>query len=122
MLTFPDKVLIGVLLLLSIVSFAAVSALKTEGTMIVVEQGNRIVGRYPLKDEKNVIVEGPLGETYLEIKEGTACIVDSPCPQKVCMRMGKIRRVGDIVVCVPNQVLVRVEGKVEEGVPDAISR
>ena len=122
MLTFPDKVLIGVLLFLSVISFAAISVLKTEGATVVVEQGNKVVGRYSLKDEKKVAVKGPLGETYVEIKEGTARIVDSPCPQKICVRMGKIHRVGDIVVCVPNQVLVRVEGKVDEEVPDAISR
>ena len=114
MLTFPDKVLIGVLLFLSVFSFAAIRVLKTEGTMVVMKQGNKVVGRYPLKEERNVVVEGPL--------EGTARIVDSPCPQKICVRMGKIRRVGDIVVCVQNQVLVRVEGKVDEEVPDAISR
>ena len=122
MLTFPDKVLIGVLLVLSIVSFLAINILKTEGTVVVIEQGYRVLGRYPLKHDREIAVVGPLGKTHVEIKNGQVCIVDSPCPQKVCVRMGQIHRVGDIVVCAPNQVLVRIEGKRDQTAPDAISR
>ncbi|NIQ96240.1 MAG: NusG domain II-containing protein, partial [Desulfuromonadales bacterium] len=46
----------------------------------------------------------------LEIENGTARIVDSPCPYKVCISMGEISRRGEIIACVPNRLLVQVAG------------
>jgi hypothetical protein len=121
MLTVADKVLVAVLLALSIVGFAALGFVRAEGATVVVEQDGKVVGRYPLKGERTLVVDGPLGKTQVEIREGAARIVDSPCPQKRCVRMGGIHRVGRVVVCVPNRVLVRIEGKAEKETPDAIS-
>ena len=115
-------ILIGVLLLLSVVGFAGLSFVRAPGATVLIEQDGRLVARYSLDDSRTVEVHGPLGSTYVEINEGAARIVGSPCAQKTCVRMGRIRRAGEVVICVPNRVVVRIGGKPDKYTPDAVLR
>ena len=40
---------------------------------------------------------------------GKARIVESTCPDKVCINMGWITRSGQVIVCLPNRIVVRIE-------------
>jgi hypothetical protein len=74
---------------------------------------------YGIDTDTRVAIAGPLGETIVEIADGEARIVDSPCRDKVCISMGSLVHVGDWSACLPNGVLVRILG--EHGDVDAIS-
>jgi hypothetical protein len=65
---------------------------------------------YPLDEDREVRVEGPLGDTLIRIEAGAARIEDSPCPNKTCVATGAIARPGQWAACLPNGVLLRVEG------------
>lgn len=65
--------------------------------------------RYSLDEDRTVSVTGPLGETLVQIRDGEARIVSSPCPNGSCMR-GGIERYPGTLVCLPNQVIVSIEG------------
>lgn len=50
-------------------------------------------------------------EVMLEIVEtGKVRVTESTCPDKVCARTGWISRPGQSIVCLPNKVVVRIEG------------
>ena len=65
---------------------------------------------YALSDSLIVRVSGPLGMTSIAIMAGTARIIRSPCVNKICVLTGALSRAGDLAACVPNQVLLRLEG------------
>ena len=75
---------------------------------------------FSLRNYKKVEVPGPLGNTVVVIKNNKAWVEYSPCREKICMKMGKINRVGQQIICVPNRILVEIEGK--NGDIDAVSR
>ena len=68
-------------------------------------------GRYP--------VSGPLGTAFLVVEDGRAHLENAPCPLKICEAMGPIDRSGQVIVCLPNRIVVKVSGPEEV---DAISR
>jgi len=76
---------------------------------------------YPLDSEATVHVRGPLGDTVVAIREGTAEVLSSPCPEKICVKTGKISKPGQWIACLPNRVFVAVQGTRSEQ-PDAISQ
>jgi hypothetical protein len=117
-----DRAIVLVLLLATLGSFVLVGQ-APRGTQVIVEQQRRVVFKAPLTVDRVMTLTGPLGETVLEIRDGHACITSSPCPNKVCIGMGRISRQGQLLACVPNDVLVRIEGE-EKGEPshDLISR
>ena len=102
---FSAAVLIGVSL--------TVYGRNAEPRMVQIT-GRDAVLLYPLSQDRIVEVEGPLGKTLVRIKDATVKVIDSPCPDKLCIHMGEIQRAGNWIACLPNQVFVRIMGKEEE--------
>ncbi|HUT65337.1 MAG TPA: NusG domain II-containing protein [Spirochaetota bacterium] len=73
-----------------------------------------------LDEDRVVEVEGPLGITEVLISDGEAWVRSSPCREKICIKMGRIKRVSEQVVCIPNRVVVEVVG--ENGRVDGVTR
>ncbi len=54
--------------------------------------------------------------------DGSIAFIESDCPDKVCVRTGKIHSTGQMSACLPNQVYIKIVGSgqgVTEG-PDII--
>jgi len=66
-----------------------------------------------------LVLSGPVGKTTVVINGKGARITDSDCPRKLCVRMGRAERTGQVLVCVPNRVMVMLKGR---GEIDAITR
>jgi hypothetical protein len=65
---------------------------------------------FPRDAEETVTVPGPLGDTVVEIRGGRARVLSSPCQNQTCVAAGYIHRHGQWTACLPNRVLVSVEG------------
>ncbi len=71
---------------------------------------------YPLTADRIVEVSGPLGTTRIAIVEGMVKIMDSPCPDKLCIQAGEITSAGNWLACLPNRIFVKILGKEAEPV------
>lgn len=121
MLTLPDKILIGGLVIVTLMSFPAIRHFHREGEGVVIELDGEEVGNFSLAEDRLIPVEGKLGTTRVEISEKGVRVLDSPCPYKLCVKSGSIRRARETLVCLPNRVIVRITGDERESV-DAVSR
>lgn len=70
---------------------------------------------YPLDQDQNLEMEGPLGTTHIHIEDGQASIIDSPCQNKTCLRRNHLDSSGDWTACLPNQIFLTIEGESQEG-------
>lgn len=61
------------------------------------------------------------GHMVVEVSGGAVRVREADCPDKVCVLTGWISAPGDMIVCVPYRVVVRVAGE-NGGGPDAILR
>ena len=109
-----DIVLIAVLLLLSL-SFLLITLFnKREGAVALVEVDGAVVGHSPLSVDGVFVLNG--GTNVLIIEEGTARLVESHCPDRTCELTGRVRYVGQTIVCLPNRLSVTVTGDTQNGV------
>ena len=77
---------------------------------IVIENENGMFDKIPLNSTyKNVKVDGPQGETEIEINKGLVKVTKSTCRHKLCERSQYAANVGDVIACAPNKVLIRIE-------------
>jgi len=76
---------------------------------------------YPLDQGRVLSVSGPLGDTVIEIEGGKARIASSPCPDETCVAAGSLSRPGQWSACLPNRVMLRIEGGAEDELVDAIA-
>jgi len=70
---------------------------------------------FPLDADETISVPGPLGDTVIRIKDKNAWVVSSPCENKTCVTTGKLHRTGAWSVCLPNNVMVIIEGNDDDG-------
>jgi hypothetical protein len=74
---------------------------------------------YPLDEERTLEFDGPLQEhTVVEIEDGRARFVSSPCRDKICIAAGWLENDQQWAACLPNRVFVQVrksEQEEEEG-------
>jgi hypothetical protein len=121
-ITLADWALVVTILTLAASLFFMIPHwVRSGGTEVEVYASNKIVGRYPLHQDRTIEVPGPLGKTIVLIRDGKARIISSPCPNKICMHMGEFGTEGGTLVCVPNKVVVRVGIERAKGL-DAVSR
>jgi hypothetical protein len=75
-----------------------------------VHNGAQVVGHYPLTETRRIEVAGRQGISVIEIRDGGARFVSSPCRNKVCVHAGWQSHSGDFAACVPNGVSVSLLG------------
>jgi hypothetical protein len=121
-MTVADKALVVAMVVLAAALFVLLPGwLMSEGREVCIRSGGRLVGRYPLDRDRTVEITGPLGTTVIRIEGGRAKVIASPCPHKLCIRMGDIGQEGGIIACVPNEVVISVGGGTRSDL-DAVSR
>jgi len=121
-MTLADRLVVAGLLSTALAGIAWVAA-APPGRRVVAGDGERVLFVAPLAQPREVELAGPLGPTRLMIDQQGARITASPCALKVCMGMGPARHPGDLLVCLPNRILVQVEGEAEGTAPyDLLSR
>ncbi len=120
-ITRADKILIACLFALNIFLFARMDFGNRAGSWVVIEVENKEVERLPLSQNRIVHVTGPIGETEVEIKDGKARVVKSPCNRKLCIKSGYIQYADRFAACLPNRVVVRVLGGAHRGIDAVLS-
>jgi hypothetical protein len=104
--TFLDRLLLIVLIAVSVSGLFFVEKLFPSGSLVRVYMDNKPVYSLPLDEDRIVRVEGPLGDSYVEIRNGEVRMKDSPCPDKICIEQGWTNR--GVITCLPNKVVVSV--------------
>ena len=57
-----------------------------------------------------IAIQGRLGVSRIEIRDGRARFIESPCPGKLCIHAGWIAQAGDVAACLPNGVVIALQG------------
>ncbi len=108
-----DIILIGVLLIVSLSVFLIWYLSGTDGSTAVVTVDGKRVGEYSLAIDGVYYVND--GTNVLVIEDGKAYIREANCPgYQDCVETGKISRVGETIVCLPNKVVVEIVGEGDE--------
>ena len=118
-----DLILVGILLATALVLFFVVRSNQEKatgtGAEAVVTVDGQEIGRYPLKKSGTFPLNG--GSNILVVENGEAWVSDANCPDKVCMGMGKISRNGEFIACLPNRLIVVVEGGDQQALVDGMT-
>jgi hypothetical protein len=64
-----------------------------------------------LDQPQTIRVQGAMGESIIEVRDGRIRVADSPGRQKLCVKAGWLSRGGESAICLPNQVVVRVDSQ-----------
>jgi hypothetical protein len=107
-LTTADKILIAVFACLVAASFVFINVLLTEGSVVLIQVDGTIVHKTSLSETHSIAVQGTHGRLTVETRGGKVAITQAECPNHICVKTGWRSRSGEIIVCVPNNTVVRI--------------
>ena len=109
-----DVIVISIIVAISVAALAFLLLTKTPGAVVLIEIDGNAVAEYPLYANGTYQLNG--GTNVLVIENGEAYLSYSECPDHTCELTGKIRYVGESIICLPNKLSVTVKGNTDNGV------
>jgi hypothetical protein len=103
-----DFVVLGIAVFMFAGSISLTVAKKGKPEVNVHASKNDYV--YPLNKDQDLIFSGPIGKTYVEIKSGKVRVTKDPGPRQICVIQGWINSPGQWLICLPNRVMIQIEG------------
>lgn len=106
-----DFVLVAAVLLLAALVFAPFALAPSQGLTCEITQDGETVRRVRLGAgyRDTIVIEGAV-RNVIEIDGDSVYFSSSDCPDQVCVRTGRLTRAGQVAVCLPNRVVVRLVG------------
>lgn len=93
-----------------------------KGTYAVIEVNGKHYETVAITEEsRDIEIRTERGSNLLSVSRGGIEMVESDCPDQLCIGFGHIQDAHDTIVCLPNRVFVEVIGEQTEGSgPDAV--
>lgn len=116
MITKWDKTIIAVLMATALIIYLVFAgfAFSEQPRAVAIFVDGREYASYNLAEisgVKNVEINTEFGHNTIEITSDGARVAEASCPDKTDIQSGKITKPGQMLVCVPNRVTVRILGK-----------
>lgn len=115
MLKKGDIILVLSLLLIAL-SFNIFNLTKSKGTqelnIAVIKHNDKVVERIvldSLEEPKRIMISG-VYEACIVAEKGRIRFEESNCPDKVCVNTGWLSKKGSVAVCLPNHIIIKIEG------------
>ena len=110
-----DVILIAALLVVALLTAGGMRIWQMNNTKdsanVVVTIDGEVYGTYPLSEDRTERIELPDGSyNILIISDGYADVTEASCPDQICVKHNHIRYSKESIVCLPNKVVVTVEG------------
>ena len=109
------------IIFLTLIAASALAVLFTNvifaggaGETVVVEVDGKEYGRYELnrgKEAKILDVRTDFGYNRIVIEGGSVHVAEADCTDKLDVQAGAISSCGSMIVCLPNRLVVRIEGE-----------
>lgn len=109
-MTRADWTLLGTAALLLPLLYLTTWGSGQAGTELTIRSGNQAPVTVALDQDRRIRVGGHLGDSVIEIQQGKAHFLHSPCTSKVCIHSGWLHESGEFAACLPNGVSITVAG------------
>lgn len=103
-----SDIILIVSIFLVCVSLAVLSFNKGGANKIRVTVNGTEYATYNIYRNGEHTIKTKNGTNVLVIENGTAYFKESDCPDKTCENMGKIKNLGESIVCLPHRVIAEV--------------
>lgn len=125
-MTKGDKYLIIIIIIASIISLIYVknyaSAYDKKYIRIQVDgKDYKTIYFDPKIIGKNIAIETKFGYNLIEIGDEKVRVIEADCPDQLDVKQGYISKPGEVIVCLPNRLVIEIIGEVEDNDVDSIS-
>ena len=116
-----DAIIYAILLAAAAVMFILWSTQDSQALTARIYVEGELYNAVSLHIPAEISVSTSLGHNIIRLEEGSVRMISADCRSQDCIRMGAITRPGRLIACLPNRVIVQLEGDAGEGDIDAIA-
>ncbi len=92
------------------------------GNYVEISVNGNVVNKLPLSKNATFKINGyDGGQNTIIIQDGFCYVNEADCPDKLCIKQGKISKSGESIICLPHRVVATVINENENKV-DTISK
>lgn len=104
-----EIIIVALFLTIALVSYLITNNNK-QGAIVRIEIGQVLYGDYSLSKNQEIFVNDSHGHNLLKcrIKDNAIRVTYSTCPDKICVKQGRISSSGQAIVCLPNKVVISI--------------
>ena len=106
-----DIILIAAVLVIALISFAAIKMTQKDGKEVVVTVKGEEV--YKTSISKDQIYKIPVknGTNTMQIKDGKVTMKEADCRDQICADHKAIEKSGEPIVCLPHKVVIEIKSE-----------
>lgn len=113
-LTKGDKVLVIVLIMFSLLFAYYMFRInnKLEKKYVSIQINGEEIKTIEFSDDiigETYVLETEFGRNVLQFGDEEVRIIEASCPDQLCVKQGKIGKVGQLLVCLPNRLVVEIK-------------
>lgn len=120
-------IIFAIILVFSIAVICFTNRFSSDGTTAEIVQNGNVIKTIKIDnitEPQEFTIESPGGGTNtIHVENGAISIIDADCPDKLCVKTGKITNETYPIVCLPHKLVVRITKTSDDNSPhiDAIS-
>ena len=100
-----DILLIIVLIIISMLPLTFKSSYNDSA---VIRIKGEVVEKISLDKDTTIKISNSNGYNLIKVSKGTISIIEADCPDKICVKSGKIKKPGEIIACVPHNLIIEI--------------
>ncbi len=107
-----DMILVTALLAIAAISFIGFRIIHPAPAVIVeISSFGQVVETVDISRDGTYEISNALGgSNTITVKDGQVSCTEASCPDKICIHQGHISQNGEMIVCLPNQMIAKVVG------------
>ena len=105
-----DFVLLAAILAVGAIVFVLNTVFQEAGSVVKVVSGREVYGVYNLRETREIKIEDNGRINVIVIANNKAEMQHANCPGGDCMGQQAISMAGQSIVCLPNKILLMIEG------------
>ncbi len=113
-----DKILVITILIASLLLYGTmewfVRSTTSDQTVAVVSYKDKEILRIDMKIDDTYIVQGTLGEVFIEVENGRVRVEKETSPYHLCSIQGWVQYANVPIVCLPNHIVVMIQNSAED--------
>lgn len=126
-LTRGDKILIAIIIIVNVAALFFVKnlAFNYENKYISIQVNGEEIKKITFDSNmvgKQIPIETEYGYNLIEIGDEKVRVIEADCPDQLDVKQGYISRVGEVIVCLPNKLVIEIKGGNIETDIDGLSR
>lgn len=119
-MTRGDRIVVLCVAVLALAAWPLAGMAAGGAGAVAVVTGPDRTYRVPLDASRTLEADGLESAVTIVVEDARVRVSKSGCRDRLCVERGAIHRAGDAIVCAPNGVTVRIEGRTDA--PDALVR